>query len=287
MHQLEKLGRALLKSKSQPHKADVAKQSDLMLGLMDSVVAFMIRTGIPKREIHEIFARCLTGGATSRKKIPAAVRKELAYGCDTIAGAVLRAWHKLPKYLDSAARPLALRMDGVEPSLTSLILSQEKDADPEEITRSMLNAGLLKKKGLRSYLPEKDSATIESLDPLSIDHIAKTVIRLVETASQNISKSREKPKLIERYAHVPDLSKSQAKAFADFSSQQGQACLDAIEDWLESRQVKSAHTGVAGNDGINAGVHIFAYLGSSPSARKKESQRQRGRGATSPREARV
>jgi hypothetical protein len=93
-----------------------------------------------------------------------------------------------------------------------------------------------------------------------VDHIAKTIMRLVETATRNIAKSRGKLQLIERYAHVPDLSEAEAVDFAAFSRQQGQACLDAIEDWLEARQTKHS-LGSKAKEGVNAGVHIFAYIG--------------------------
>src|SRR5690606_10272061 len=120
---------------------------------------------------------------------------------------------------------------------------------------------LLRMKGAKAFLPEKDAATIGALDPLAVDHIAKTIMRLVETATRNIAKSRDKLQLIERYAHVPNLSKSEAAAFAAFSRQQGQACLDAIEDWLEARQTNHANNKRSAKGAVNAGVHIFAYIG--------------------------
>lgn len=277
-----------MKRESQPRgRADVAAHSDLMRGLMWTVITFMVRTGMSEASIRNVFLHCVSRIRRGSKKVPVANKADVAYGCDTIAGAVLRAWHRFPKYLDTAARPICLREDGPEPNLVSLVLSQDKNTDPKAVIRSMLNAGLLKKRAPRSYLPAKDSATVESLDPLAIDHIAKTVMRLVETASQNISKSRDKLQLIERYAHVPDLTKTEARAFAVFSRQQGQACLDSIEDWLESRQVKQSSRTVVAGRGINAGVHIFAYLGSSASARKKAVQSGLRRRATPSREARV
>jgi hypothetical protein len=126
----------------------------------------------------------------------------------------------------------------------------------------MKNAGLLKRTGTGTYMPTKDSATIDAPDPMAVDHIAKTVMRLVETATRNIAKSRTKVSLIERYAHVPDLALSQSKEFAAFSKEQGQACLDAIEDWLEARQVRrGARAATSTTGSVNAGVHIFAFLG--------------------------
>lgn len=277
-----------MKHRSVQGTSDLAAPTDLMLGLMRSVISFMRRTGMSNSDIARIFDRALSSPKVNKKAPSRSEEVNFAYGCDTIAGAVLRAWHKLPEYVDSAARPISLRANGTGPSLASLILSQNRNADANAVTRSMLKAGLLKKKGAKSFLPAKDSATVASLDPVSIDHIAKTVIRLVETASQNISKSKGKVSLIERYAHVPNLAKSEASAFADFSRQQGQACLDAIEDWLESRQLKQPIVNSTRPElGMSAGVHVFAYLGNSPVVSKRGDTLPRTKRPTPAREARA
>ncbi len=268
-------------------RADVAAHPDLMLGLMKSVIAFMAQTGMSASEISRVFQSCLPVRNGRRTTLNTKPREAVAFGCDTVAGAVLRAWHRFPRYLDSSARPIPLRPDGPSPSLASLISSQSKKAIPADVIRAMINSRLLRPDQRGMYLPAKDSATIDSLDPLSVDHIAKTVMRLVETASRNVSKSKNKLSLIERYAHVPDLSKSEARAFAVFSKQQGQACLDAIEDWLETRQVGSVSKASVRSQGVNAGVHIFAYLGDSGAVKKKAPREKAKKRATPSRAARV
>jgi hypothetical protein len=267
--------------------SDVAARPDLMHGLMLSVVAFMAKTGMSPGSIQGVFERCVTKPRSAKGNGKASSAPSVAYGCDTIAGAVLRAWHKVPLYLDSKARPLRLRLGGVEPNLTSLILSQDDRANSSDVIRSMLNAGLLRKSGRGLFSPARDAATLESLDPLAVDHIAKTIMRLVETATRNVAKSRDKLQLIERYAHVPNLTRSQAKAFALFSRQQGQACLDTIEDWLETRQTNQSKSPRKASRGVNAGVHIFAYLGEPAPKRMGVLAGAQRRRATSAPEARA
>jgi len=268
--------------------SDVAARPELMRTLMQSIVTFMNRIGMSMEDIEAEFHNCTRGALSSRTRTRKSPRNKLAYGCDTVAGAVLRAWHRNPQFLDTAARPLPLPMSGAKPSLTGLVHSQNRRADAKGVITSMLNAGLLKKHGKAAYLPTRESATVQLLDPLSVDHIAKAVIRLVETASRNVENSRGKVSLIERYAHVPDLKASDARAFAAFSRQQGQACLDTIEDWLESRQLKPlSQRSYASGNGVTAGVHIFAYLG-EPILRKKRVARNPGKRRPTPaREARA
>jgi hypothetical protein len=274
-------------SKTNEH-SDVVAHLDLMRELVLSVVAFMARTGMSSNAIRRLFQQSISRPQGSLRRMSGQSRRpSIAYGCDTIAGAVLRAWHKFPIYLNADARPICLRIDGPEPNLTALILSQDRHADANSVIRSMLKAGLLRKKGPKSFLPAKDAATIGSLDPLAVDHIAKTIMRLVETSTRNITNTRGKVQLIERYAHVPDLSRSEVKAFAEFSRQQGQACLDAVEDWLEARQTNHAFRTRSKEGGVNAGVHIFAYLGEPLVGSKRGSSAAKRRGTRPAPEARA
>jgi len=267
---------------------DVAAHSALMHALVESVLNFMIRTGMSPRDIQASFQNCLLKLGAQSRKGEVLDQSGVSYGCDTVAGAVLRAWHRFPGYLDSSARPLAIKATGPKPSLFALIRSQDKGVDPKELIQAMKSAGLLKRTKAGSYLPTKESATIDALDPMAVDHIAKTVMRLVETATRNIEKSRTKISLIERYAHIPDLDLSESKEFASFSKEQGQACLDAIEDWLEARQVKRrARTAKSTTDSVNAGVHIFAFLGEPARDPMDATRKRTPKRATPSREARV
>jgi hypothetical protein len=80
--------------------------------------------------------------------------------------------------------------------------------------------------------------------------------------------------LIELYAHVPDLDSSDAKEFAAFAQQQGAAYLEAIDDWLETRRVRTkAGKKRRSNSKVAAGVHLVAYLGDQPGYKHNSSAR--------------
>lgn len=266
---------------------DKAENSDLMKALLNSVIAFIAKTGMPLMEIEDVMAKSLAETFPKEGRVRKNPTTKMEYGCDTAAGAVLRAWHRIPKYLDSYARPRPLKLRGTGLSLAALVRSQSRAVDADAIVESMKRAGLLKQVGRGEFLPARESATIQTLTPLAIDHVAKTIMRLVETASNNTQKSRDRLTLIERYAHVPDLASSEARAFASFTKQQGQACLDTIEDWLETRQVaKYERVGKAAKKSTNAGVHIFAFIGGEARNRSVPTRRKVNPRVTA-REARV
>lgn len=232
--------------------------TELMHNLLLSIVAFMTKTGMATVEIERAFRACVDEVERGPKSVPA--RPDLYIGCDTIAGAVLRAWHREEKYLDEAANPMPLGTRGTR-SLAALIRSQDPNADVDSLVAEMQRTGLIKKARNAKFFPTTSAATIRQLHPLAVDHVAKTVMRLVETVNRNTHETPKKMPLIERYAHVPDLDARDAKAFADFTRQQGAACLEAIEDWLESRRVPAARGRGRRTGSVSAGMHVFAYVG--------------------------
>ena len=195
-------------------------------------------------------------------------------GSDTAAGAVLRAWHRDKSYIDEEARPIPLKMTGKHRGLAALMRRQDPQCDVQTLTKGMLAVGLIRRKRDGSYVPMTESATIRQLHPLLIDHVAKSVMRLVETVYRNTDPLTATTPMIERYAHVPDLDSADAEDFAAFAQQQGAAYLEAIDDWLETRRVKSKSGKQRHSTGkIAAGVHLVAYLGDQPGYRHNTSAR--------------
>jgi hypothetical protein len=241
-------------------KEKIATPSELMNNLLLSIVAFMAKTGMSATDIERAFRSCIHALGDISGKL-AANSSNLLIGCDTAAGAILRAWHREPKYLDDAANPLPLYVSRGGKSLTSLVRSQDESVDAGSLIEEMRRTGLIKRLRDGKYLPTTSAATIRQLHPLAVDHVAKTVMRLVETVNRNTHATLKKSPLIERYAHVPDLDSREAQAFAEFTRQQGAACLEAIEDWLESRRQRTGRGLVKDRASVSAGMHVFAYIG--------------------------
>ncbi len=148
-------------------------------------------------------------------------------------------------------------------SLISLITRLDPSADPHSEVESMRSVGLLRRLPNGKYVPTAESVKIDRLHPLAIEHVAKSLIRLVTTVCRNTDPRRQSIPLIERYAYVPDLSKAEAKAFAEFTRAQGMAYLESVDDWLEQRRVGRlpARSARPSRVGVTAGVHLVAYLG--------------------------
>lgn len=246
-------------------KSKSAVPATLTHGLLDSVIYFMSRSGIESERIERSFKNSMRAARTRSLTLLKGTATAQNIGSDTVAGAVLRAWHRDEAYIDDEARPIPLKLAGRARSLTALMRQQDPECDANALAKDMLAVGLIRKSRSGDYLPTRESATIRQLHPLLIDHVAKSVMRLVETVYRNTDPLVSSTPLIERYAHVPDLDPADAKEFATFAQQQGAAYLAAIDDWLETRRVK-AGTGKRRHSGskVAAGVHLVAYLGDQP-----------------------
>lgn len=257
---------------------------ELMDSLMLSIVSFMNKAGMSPAEIEACFRTGLNDLSTkTRDRAASKVTSATSIGCDTIAGAVLRAWHRDPDYLDEFANPLALTMMGARKSLATLVKAQDAKADLRELVSAMHRTGLIKKVGAKTFLPTTTAATISQMHPFAVDHVVKTVLRLVETVTRNMRLVDSQHSLVERYAHIPDLDAKEARAFSEFSRQQGAACLEAIEDWLEARRKQGiARNGRQKNGSLSAGMHVFAYL-EQPATSVKRGGTAKRRAATSSR----
>lgn len=233
---------------------------ELMDSLVLSIASFMNKTGMTPDEIDASFRAAVDGLSRNSERRQTRHKGGSQIGCDTIAGAVLRAWHRDPTYLDDFANPIPLPSSGSRKSLSTLVKSQDGNADVPSLVSAMQRTGLIMKVDDRRYVPRTNAATISQMHPLAVDHVVKTVLRLVETVTRNMRLVDSKHSLVERYAHIPDLDAKEAQAFSEFSRQQGAACLEAIEDWLEARRkgIRRSSSGKRGS--ISAGMHVFAYL---------------------------
>ena len=268
-------------------KGSSAIPKELMDSLVLSIVSFMNRAGMQPADIESSFRAGIRDlSAKNGSSGKAGRRRTAPIGCDTIAGAVLRAWHRDEAYLDDLANPVPLSISGKGKSLATLIRSQDSQADAASLIAAMQRIRLIRKTSDGRYLPNTSAATISQMHPFAVDHVVKTVLRLVETVTRNMRLVDSSHSLVERYAHIPDLDANEAEAFSDFSRQQGAACLEAIEDWLEARRKSKPRTAPRRVASLSAGMHVFAYL-EQPPENKSRRPSMKKTPATSSRAARA
>lgn len=257
------------------------KKHDAHNNLLSVIVHFMKRSNISIPDIrdalkHEIDNLDSGSNQSSWQDISAP-----RIGDDTVESAVMRLWHRLPKYIDVNAAPQPIRLYGKVPSVESLIKAQRVNVQPQLVIKGLISSGLIRKAKGELYLPAEDAATISQLHPIAIEHIAKSVIRMLGTALHNTKAKKTEASLLERSARVPDLDAAEAQEFARFTKTQGLAYLQAVDDWLEARRIAVADAPKKGAPikSVGAGVHVYAYLGNNDIAAVSADPAGRGEGS--------
>jgi hypothetical protein len=236
--------------------------------ILSAVVEFLHAAGAREQDIRQIVDGRLT--EISRRSSLRKGRRVGSRGDDTVSAAVLHRWHRDRNLLDESANPKPLRLYGRSPSVESVVRSEKPARPAKEIVDDMLALGLLRKSAAGMFLPKARVATIGTMHPVLIEHVSKSLIRLLETVQANTSATDGTPPLIERFTHIPDLPISRTGEFRKFSQEHGSAFLASVDDWLEARRVRNTSRRSAG--GTAAGIHVYAYIG-RPAKRPRATRR--------------
>jgi hypothetical protein len=251
----------------------------LMKRLVESVLDFLGRSGMSAAEVREILAECSPAVKGVKSQSPTKAQDPHYVGNGNVSAEIMRIWHRDSRLLDREARPRPLQLNRGPNSLSVLVRRLDPSGDPIKSINAMRAVGLIRRLADGRYVPTAESVKIDHLHPLAVEHIAKSVVRLVTTVCRNTDPNREAIPLIERYAYAPDLSDKEADAFAEFTRNQGMAYLEAVDDWLEQRRIRKRATFGRKSKGasVAAGVHLFAYMGDYGPSKSARTRSRTGR----------
>jgi hypothetical protein len=237
-------------------------EQPLMKKLVQSVIGFLIRSGMSAVEVRSILTDCLSQEGLVTTFARSTTNDAQRVGNGDVSAEVMRIWHRDSRFLDQEAHPRPLQLNRGANSLIGLVRRLDPSGDAMHSIGVMRSVGLIRRQADGRYVPTAESVKIDHLHPLAIEHIAKSVVRLVSTVCRNTDPRRRAMPLVERYAYAPDMSRKEAMAFAEFTRNQGMAYLESVDDWLEQRRVKSRSVPNrrGKNASVAAGVHLFAYI---------------------------
>jgi hypothetical protein len=214
---------------------------------------FLLTSGMEVKALRRIVDRALVEEGARNRESP----RRGDFGLAT-AGRVLDRWHRSRKYTTKQAAPRAIPLLGRAPSVQALVRSENTCVDSVEFARRLKSLGFLIRAEGSRYKPAARIAVVAGLNPLIQEYVARSSSTLLQTIRHNVSRPRSSQRLIERFAEVPDLPAGCETAFRRFSTEQGWAMLDRMNDWLESRRAHrtTRRTGQT----LRAGVHLYAYV---------------------------
>lgn len=238
--------------------------ANLRMVFFEAVLGFMRRCGVDEAAVRHSFEEAFASYPNPAKASRSKFGKIPYIKTQNLPAQLLRVWHRNSKFIDQEARPRSLTLTQGRHSLRALMLSIDPHVDADATVRSMKKAGLIRRVSNGRYLPTSEAAIIDHLHPLIVEHVIRSVGRLISTVGRNSDPTGKSLSLIDRHAYTVDLDVAERKAFSEFSRSQGMACLESIDDWLEQRRVSRSLTAKPTKKvrkGVAAGVCLFAYLG--------------------------
>jgi Family of unknown function (DUF6502) len=221
--------------------------------LLASVFDFMRKSGFAENEIKQACEEAL-----AHRSRPNGLDGTDSATTLAAAASTLDAWHRNRRYM-AGTEPRAISLRGPAPSVEALIRSQGADArDARVLARHLKSLGLIIRTTRNLYKPSDRMALAKGLDPVIQQYVARSSATLLATIRHNTSRASNSSRLIERFAEVPDLPRASVAEFRRFARIQGWAFLRTLNDWLESRRVRT-RAGRAGRT-VRAGVHLYAYV---------------------------
>jgi hypothetical protein len=233
--------------------------------LLVAVVETLVHMGVSDQVIRTSMERTLKKSRDLRTNGTRVMQDGRYLPNGDVSADLLRIWHRDARYIDhEKAKPKPLHFSRGRATFRSIVHELNSKANARDIMAFMNAAGLVKRLPDGRYLPAADAATVTQTKSLVVEHIVRSVVRLLSTVRRNASIEPGSLPLIERYAYVSDLDGGQIGAFAEFTKTQGLAYLQAVDDWMEQRRAGRVRPLGKKQPGVVAGVQIVAYLGDGP-----------------------
>lgn len=156
----------------------------LAFEVLDRLVGLLARNGVEQPAIERAFRRaCDKHRRRTRTAQPSSVDAQYE------ASLVLAAWHTDLNYVDADGRPLRLPLNGVEPSLKSLIERVGLTVSPLEMARRLEHIKAVRTVG-QDYAPLRRAKPIHGAGRLASRESLRLVVRLLRSLDGNRSHQR-------------------------------------------------------------------------------------------------
>jgi hypothetical protein len=170
---------------------------------------------------------------------------------------VLSGWYESPDFTDSDGRPVALSLDGPEPSFASLVRAFSGDIYPRIILDELLEVGaakLLKDGSIRAVTRRY---TTGGAEPAAIEHLGSTIHDHLATLEHNLATPLD-ARLFDDSVVSIRLDRAALPLFRRLMKQRGSAFLEDIDGWVTEHERPDAP------NSVRAGVMIQMFVETEP-----------------------
>jgi hypothetical protein len=173
-------------------------------------------------------------------------------------------WYQEKEFIDERGRPKPLVWSGRTGSLTKLVARVVGKEHTKDVIRELVSKRLISRVGVGTWLPKSQVVAPDGFDSAQALRGASMVGRLIRTVGHNRNLRYRGDVLLEVMAQVPRLPNRELPAFRKFTKAQGLSFIKAVDDWLESRNLR--RNSRMRRSSREAGVVAFAFV--EPKARQ-------------------
>jgi hypothetical protein len=173
------------------------------------------------------------------------------------ASQIVKDWHRLPQFVDQSGEPRALKLWGAADSVEAIGKLHCKSSDMvKRSVRALKSLGGCRQVNRGRYVPVSYEVILSKL-PEALDRHAEQVFAcMIETIEKNRAELDQASRDFERLVRSERLGAQHVPAFRHFMQAQGMAMLEAVDEWLEERQVN------AREPGVEVVVELFSHVAS-------------------------
>jgi len=183
------------------------------------------------------------------------------------ASEALKIWHTEDLFLDPDGSPKALPKSG-EVSLFLLATRIcETYKNRHQLVKDLISLGFVKSHQ-QAFTPKQRSAVIGTNSAIALSYGATTIAKLADTMRHNFSGGS--PPRLEKQVAEARIREEDVPLFLRFASQQGQAFIDSIDDWLSQNRTEKT-----GKNTVSVSAGAFAWS-DQPSDRPIEHRTSKG-----------
>jgi len=167
-------------------------------------------------------------------------------------------WTRCPEYTGRDGEPKALPVRGRN-SLAILVRNRFPGAHVGRALRWMSKRGLIHRRADGKYVLHQRAVFVGARDPVYLEWVATHATHHLKTALGNWRQRNPDVRQLDRVARVFDLPASEVPKFREFAKSRAESCLEEIDNWLEDHSTRTNR-----QRRVEAGVHIYGYVGSLP-----------------------
>jgi hypothetical protein len=199
-------------------------------GTVDCFVRVLARCGLtPEENVAAVRDAC--------ERIPAswAARARRLKREIPEAPHVLTVWFSDAAYLNADGKPRPLPLEGDSISVTSLVRSVDREADPREVLAYLVRSGAVRRKGKR-YVPRMRGVLLRGVRGPDYFHTLHVLTNFLGTLEHNLQPRRTVPGRFERFVANPHFPVSQLETLYTFLQRQGEEVLPRVDLYMHQRE---------------------------------------------------